>query len=137
MNVVIAGSTETPLTSIGKVLEILIQEMSRNNPKPPRILLRRGLHSAISPFEAYVAELARLSGLEVQWCYPDRRGGREGTYVRDAHMVQMADHVIAFFTPETLMAGGTGHVVQKALDKEIPVSAYEVDEDGLRWVGGG
>jgi hypothetical protein len=82
-----------------------------------------------------VAHLCDEHELEVQWCYPDPRGGREGTYVRDAHMASMADHVIAFFTPNTLMAGGTGHVVNKAIDKDIPVSAYEIDEDGLRWVG--
>jgi hypothetical protein len=50
-------------------------------------------------------------------------------------MADMADTVVAFFSPESLMTGGTGHVVEKAIDKETPVYAFEISEEGLRWEG--
>ncbi len=117
------------------IVERLVAELCHNDDEHVRILLRSPVGGPPAEFEALVAELAEGYGVPVQWCYPDRRGGREATYVRDAHMTAMADHVFAFFATETLMEGGTAHVVDKAIDKEIPVTAYEVDEDGLRWVG--
>lgn len=138
MNVVLVGSRKVPqeyAESIGRVLLRALRDNATEPEKPVRILLRKPRSDPPAPFEQSVAGIAAEIGLEVQWCKPDRRGGREGTYVRDAHMVQMADRVLAFFTPETLMSGGTGHVVEKAIDKAIPVHAFEIDENGLRWVG--
>lgn len=140
MNVVLVGNAQVPRKYAEGLARSLLETLSSSvasGSKSVRILLRRPVSAPIGPFEASVAEIADDLGLSVRWCYPDPRGGREGTYVRDAHMVQMADVVFAFFTPEALKTGGTGteHVVQKAIDKEIPVHAYEIDEDGLRWVG--
>lgn len=140
MNVCIVGSHSLPIPPLlevmDKTLDALRSAAAVASSKPPQILLRHPREGVPGPFEALVSIAANARGYDVRWCYPDRRGGREGTYVRDAHMVGMADLVLAFFTPGSLMVGGTGHVVEKALDKDIPVQAYEIDESGLRWVGG-
>jgi hypothetical protein len=134
VNIVLAGSRAIPLVSVRLIVVKLLSELVSEDPKL-RILLRHPVSASPAAFETMTADIADSLSIPVQWCYPDPRGGREGTYVRDAHMTAMADHVFAFFTPDTLMEGGTGHVVDKAIDKEIPVTAYEVDETGLRWVG--
>jgi len=136
MNVCIVGSHTLPISPLmGIVDKALDSLLVVGDPKPPQILLRRPLKATPGAFEVLVSIAANARGYDVRWCYPDRRGGREGTYVRDVHMVGMADLVLAFFTPGSLMNGGTGHVVEKAIDKDIPVQAYEIDEKGLRWVG--
>jgi hypothetical protein len=138
MNVVVVSSRKVPHKYVRSIAGVLIQALLDNATepeKPVRILLRRPITGAPAPAEGLIAEIAARLGAEYRWCYPDPRGGREGTYVRDAHMVNMADMVLAIFTPDTLMQGGTGHVVEKAIEKSVPVHAYEVDESGLRWVG--
>ena len=136
MNVCIVGSHTLPIPPLLEVMDKALDALrAAEGTKPPQILLRRPLHVAPNPFEIVMSIAAHARGYDVRWCYPDRRGGRAGTYVRDVHMVGMADLVLAFFTPGSLMNGGTGHVVQKAIDKDIPVQAYEIDEKGLRWVG--
>jgi hypothetical protein len=131
VNVVVVGNTGV---SVEKALEITAEFLSHLD-TDTRILLRSPINDPPNPLEENLARQAEDLGLEVVWCYPDRRGGREGTYVRDAHMAGMADLVLAFFLPGKVMTGGTGHVVEKALDKDIPIQAYELDESGLTWVG--
>ena len=45
-------------------------------------------------------------------------------------MVANADLVLAFFPVGEEMTGGTGHVVEAALAREVPCQAYAVDEKG-------
>lgn len=62
--------------------------------------------------------------------------GRAAVFERDYTLVDNASRVYAFFSPGGVMEGGTGHVVKAALDREIPVEAYTIDDDGhLVWVG--
>lgn len=136
MNVAVVGSRSVPTGVARKVIETLLGTLQGHTEEELRILLRHPLKRSPGPVEVIASDVANKLGITTQWCYPDeRKKGRAGAYVRDAHMVQISDMVLALFTPTTLMSGGTGHVVEKAIDKEIPVHAYEVDEDGLRWVG--
>ena len=131
MNIAIVGNRAVDLSHARPIVESYLSQVLPISPK----VLVRSRRSGLAPFESMVASIAKGLKIEVVLCKPDPRGGREGTYVRDAHMAQMADQVLAFFAPHTLMAGGTGHVVEKAIDKERPVVAYEIDATGLRWVG--
>lgn len=93
--------------------------------------LRSPLHESPQPFEALMAQVCSLMGIEVRWFRPEPDSGREGVYHRDVDMVHEADCVLAFFAGET-MSGGTEHVVEKALDQHVPVYSYGI-RDG-KWV---
>jgi hypothetical protein len=62
--------------------------------------------------------------------FPSNGFGREGVYHRDYALVEAATRVIAFFTLDGFMTGGTGHVVKAAMDRGIPVEAYALTDDG-------
>lgn len=85
-------------------------------------------------FERTVAEICYHNGYPVVWHQPEP-GGRGAVFVRDYHMVESCDSVIAFFSEGNIMAGGTGHVVDAALAKEIPVAAWEIGRSGFYHVG--
>jgi len=56
---------------------------------------------------------------------------RARVYLRDLEYVRKADLVLAYFsTTET--SGGTGHVVEKAIDQDVPVYSWGLD--GTRFV---
>ena len=55
---------------------------------------------------------------------------QHNNYDRDRSMVRDADLVMAFFPDEAFMEGGTGHVVQCALEEDIPVEAWAMKYDG-------
>lgn len=75
-----------------------------------------------------VARLAVPLRVEVEWCRPE--GNEKGnTFIRDVEMVSRADFVIAFFTTEQ-MDGGTGHLVETAMAKGIPVEGWWIDSEG-------
>jgi hypothetical protein len=57
-------------------------------------------------------------------------GGSAAGYFRDVKMCQEASEVFAFFAPDKLMQGGTGHVAICALRQGLPVHAFELDDDG-------
>jgi hypothetical protein len=94
------------------------------------ILLRRPRNPSIpaGTFELIAARIAQDRGLEVEWFEPEP-GGREQVYRRDFELVGAADRVEAFFSSNE-MNGGTGHVVEAALSKGIPVFAWCVAERG-------
>jgi hypothetical protein len=98
------------------------------------ILLRKPLRRPPRPFEGLVALLAQAMGFEVTWHAP-APGGRAMVFLRDVEMVTKSDQVIAFFSEKDVMSGGTGHVVEKALDQQRPVRAYAIMGDQLRLVG--
>jgi hypothetical protein len=62
-------------------------------------------------------------------------GGREENFKRDVSLVDYADRVEAFFDPEHVMEGGTGHVVEVAQRMRKPVRAWTVDGEELVLVG--
>jgi hypothetical protein len=88
------------------------------------ILLRRGNQRDPGLFETVMAKLALTHlWLDVRWMRPDPEQGRSAVFLRDVEMVKEADLVLAFLSSDT-MTGGTGHVVEKAMELDIPVYAY-------------
>jgi hypothetical protein len=79
-----------------------------------------------------IAGMARspyLPPFTVEWFYPEA-GGRDQTYRRDFEFVEAADQVLAFFDAGAVMEGGTAHVVEAALMRGIPVTAWSIDQLG-------
>jgi hypothetical protein len=122
---VIVGSRG--LTSIPAHILAYISKLDGKN----TIGLRCPLYEPPQPFESLLAQVCNLMGIEVRWYQPELDSGREGVYYRDIDMVRDADCVLAFFAGET-MIGGTEHVVEKALDQQVPVYSYGI-RDG-KWV---
>jgi hypothetical protein len=91
------------------------------------VLLRRGMKSAPGAFERLVAELCRQSDhLEYRWLMPEPGRGPGAAFDRDNEMVRLSDLVLAFFAPGHVMEGGTGHVVETAIDRNVPVYSYAI-----------
>jgi hypothetical protein len=84
-----------------------------------------------SPTEEWVAEICRVSGTDLHSFHTD-----EGckAFERDRQMVEGTHRVIAFFPEERFMEGGTGHVVQCALEAEVPTEAWAQTDDGLELI---
>lgn len=79
--------------------------------------------------EDVAAMMAVNHGFPVEWFEPEP-GGREQTYIRDFELVQSADRVVAYFDSENVMGGGTAHVVEAAMMRDIPVEAWSIDDKG-------
>ena len=77
-----------------------------------------------------MSEWCRQFGhLQHRWVMPEVGGGSGAVFNRDTELVQSADLVLAFF-PDTGLDGGTGHVVERAIDVGTPVYSYTLNEDG-------
>lgn len=92
------------------------------------------------PFERDVADLCDALNIPVEWHAPAPtilNPGRVSVYIRDIDMVAKASLVLLFFTKEDAEDGysGTHHLMDKALDQNIPMYAYIVANDGFvsRW----
>lgn len=124
MKACIAGSRALELD--GHVAQIVLEELLRLGDRGfTEILVREPLHSPLRPFEALVASLGNVLSLTVT-SYQPEPGGRAQVFLRDVEMVQDADEVVAFFPADAEMSGGTGHVVEKALDQKRRVRAYAI-----------
>ena len=100
-------------------------------------LLRRPMDEDPSPIEKLIADLCPTLGIGVEWHSPEP-GGRTATFLRDLAMIERSDALIVYFDPKHIMEGGTGHLADKALERDMPVWAYSWDEEhGLEWVGEG
>src|SRR5678815_529380 len=123
LRVALAGNSDLPLDRTARhVVPWLV--------KAGTVFLRHPKTRGRKPggFEQMVAKLAAALDVEVVWCRPE--GSDKGnTYIRDVDMVSRSDFVIAFFTTE-VMDGGTGHVVEAAMSKAIPVEGWWIDSDG-------
>jgi hypothetical protein len=123
LKIALAGNSDLPLDRTARhVVPWLL--------KAGTVLLRhpktRG--RPIGGFERMTAKIAETLGVEVEWCVPE--GSEKGnTFTRDLDMVGKADFVICFFTTDQ-MDGGTGHVVEAAMAKGIPVQGWWIDADG-------
>jgi hypothetical protein len=104
-------------------------------PEHSEIQLRKPTTRPARVFEMTVAVCALTLGHSVQWWEPGP-GGRQATFLRDVAMVEASDEVIAYFTEDEEMTGGTGHVVEKALDRARLCRAYSIVDGDLKWVGG-
>jgi hypothetical protein len=131
MKVAIVGSRTLDL----EMVSIPLLDTLTKLPFGAEVLVRSG-NLEMQAFEQLTFRLCAALSIPVAIRTPDLGTGRAGVFDRDIRMVEESDAVIAFFDPEHVMLGGTGHVVEKAIDKEKPTYAYEVDADGLRWVGG-
>jgi hypothetical protein len=132
VNVVIAGSRRLPA---GQAPRLLIRFLAAL-PADACILLRKGAYTEPGRFERDVENLCSILHMDWEWCVPVPTGttvGRAAVYYRDIEMVDRADLVLLFFSPDEAHDGysGTAHLMDKALDAARPVYAYTVAEDGL------
>lgn len=139
MKVALVGSSTLDMS---KAAGPLLSEMTKLEPGTT-VLLRRPAHfgEPIGAFEQLAAKLCTALGdLAVSWYEPDIEEfeGRAATYERDIRMARDAEKVVAFFPEGKTMTGGTGHVVEKFLDRGKDTECFEVYEDGdYVWTGGG
>lgn len=136
MKVLFAGSRSLELN--GRVAAHLFAKLHGlyDPARPVTVLLRKPTARPLRPFEALVSSIATALGYEVKTFSPGP-GGRAATFSRDVEAVAAADRVIAYFPADDEMEGGTGHVVDKALDQERPCEAYVLDGDEIRLFGSG
>ena len=106
----------------------------QGQPADSTLILRRGNKSDPGLFEQVMAKLAQTLWLSVEWSMPDPELGRSGTFVRDVELVRKVDLVLAYFDT-TEMSGGTAHVVEKAIDQDVPVFAWGLTKKGFVRVG--
>ena len=131
MKVVVVASSSLALTPpVGMAVVALIRGLGfgdelavrapRSGPPP-------------SPVEQAACALAIQEGRKVLFVAP-RGSGRDATFRRDYELVEGACQVHAFFPRGSFMEGGTAHVVHAAVQKGIPVAAWDVDEHGITLV---
>jgi hypothetical protein len=93
------------------------------------VILRRGLKAKPGRFERMVAAWCKEMGHpEVYWALPDPSLGSAQVFTRDRDMVSGADIVLAFFSEGHVMEGGTGHVVEAAIDHNVPTYSFTLGE---------
>lgn len=132
MKVALVGSRAVDVREIsGHLLKTLV-----SFPEGTIVLLRKGRTTPPGDFEVFTQALCLQLGINFEWCQPDE-GGREAVYLRDIEMVTKADAVVAYFDADSVLSGGTGHVVEKAMDADKPVYAYAPSgQNTVDWVGG-
>ena len=131
MNVAMGGSRSLVLTA--DVAKQILRHMSQLPPHT-KILLRRGSSTEVNPIERLIADLSGTLDIEFEWCVPEGFG-RAATFARDVTMVERSDALIVYFDEDHLMEGGTGHLVEKAIDRDTPTWAYSFGEDGMQRIG--
>lgn len=131
MRVVIAGSRALPGGQAPRLLIRFLAALSDDD----RVMLRRGANTPMAHFESDVVNLCDL--LHLTWDYwapkpTEKNPGRVSVFIRDIEMIDKADLVLLFITPQEAEEGysGTMHLMEKALDMDRPVYAYSVAEDG-------
>jgi hypothetical protein len=88
------------------------------------VLLRCPRKGSIeNPFEFAIHLMCKQLVIPVELRVPEA-GGRDQVFHRDIEMVAKSDLVICVFSEADPMGGGTGHVVEKAIDRGVPVYAY-------------
>ena len=129
----IAGSRKLPE---GKAPFMLIRFLG-GLPDDAVVMLRCPYTEGRLPgaFEKDVDALCDALNIPVEWHAPEPTilsPGRASVYIRDIDMVAKADLVLLFFTTEDALYGysGTTHLQDKALDQNIPMYAYRVENDG-------
>lgn len=108
----------------------LLYFLTDGSDKDTTVYLRRGLKSKPGMFERLVSQWCREMGHpEVRWILPDPELGAAQVFMRDSDLVRASDLVLAFFEPGAAMTGGTGHVVERAIDTGVPVYSWTVADD--------
>lgn len=107
------------------VVPQVLLDFLRNGVPRATVHMRRGLKSNPGTFEQIVAEWCRRWWhLDYRWEIPLAEDGPGSVFQRDARLVAQADLVLAFFAPYHAMTGGTGHVVERAIDRDVPVYSF-------------
>lgn len=121
MNVAVIGSRSFPVRQgAGYIFEIV----STLHPGSDKLLNRPS--EGVDYLAGVMAE-----ALDIEVVTFRSAGGREANFRRDVDLVEYADRIEAFFDPEHIMEGGTGHVVEVALRANKPVRAWTVEDDVL------
>ena len=131
MNVTVVGSRTLELENVAMHL---LQKLAAL-PIEVKVYLRRPREGEPEAFEVMAFKLCESLSIPVEWRISEP-GGRVAVFLRDSQMVKDSDAVIAYFDEDHLMSGGTGHVVECAINEEKPVYAYTYDEKGVRWAAG-
>jgi hypothetical protein len=121
--IVVAGSSDLMLTE-----DMLVRLTSLISTTESVGIRSSQMGIPSSPIEGLAQLLCLSLGKQFRTYAPTSQ--RAGVYNRDIGMVRQASAVFAVFSPDRVMEGGTGHVVKAALDAEVPVEAYTLDEDG-------
>jgi len=113
-----------------EIISIALSRIIDTDPVIPLgVRVPRGSDEPTTPLERFVAEVGPSLGRVIKRCRADTNK-RGDVYRRDYEMVEHSVAVLAFFAPDQEMEGGTGHVVQAALARNIPVEAYRMAETG-------
>lgn len=131
MIIVFVGSRTLRLE---KVANHLLQKLA-SLPIEVKVLLRGPREGVPEAFELLCYSLCQTLAIAVEWRRSEP-GGRVAVFGRDEKMVRDADAVVAYFDEEHIMLGGTGHVVECAMNGDTPVYAYTYDDRGVRWTLG-
>lgn len=127
LKIVIAGSRALPKGVAPRLLFEFLEKL----PEDTRILLRQSASGIINPFEMHVMTLVDMVGLSVRWCQPNlkRHAGRRSVWFRDVDMIAEADLCLCYYTSDQIGddRSGTVALVDKAMQLEVPVYAYEID----------
>lgn len=107
-----------------------ISKKLKKLPEGSTVLVRRPRQSKMNTFERWVVELCDALDIPVRFCTPDSND-RSAVFRRDYEMVEAADYVEAYFSPDRIMEGGTGHVVEAALSREKAVYAWVFTNRGV------
>lgn len=119
---------------LGRLPKQLLSMMQLTFPSPAVVLLRHPLtKDKAEPFEQMVAKACDFFGILYGWMRPEP-GGRGKVYERDVNMVGRSDLVLAFFADD-VMTGGTEHIIEKAMDQDVPHYAYGIRDDQLVLLG--
>lgn len=120
-------------SALGVVPDQLLYFIGDALPNNSRVFLRRGMKGAPGSFERLVFEWCRqFNHVEPRWVIPDFESGPGAVFNRDNEMVRGSDLVLAFFAPGRMMEGGTGHVVESAIDQGVPVYSFELGDSLVR-----
>lgn len=128
--VVVADRTLSPSSEL---LQTIAGELMSGSSS--RVRVRSTLsHKVTSPLEQAVCDLVqalqdRQYDVDVEYVSP-QGNRRNHVYARDHVLVRGAHKVLAYFSHTRFMYGGTGHVVESALAKNVPVRAYLVGPHG-------
>lgn len=98
-----------------------------------------------SAIETFVMKVAEMWGKDTYYYRPSDaassarsgvpRSQRTKNYIRDIVLVDGCDEIVAFFDPERVMEGGTGHIIEAALRMDKPCRAYTIRNGRLEEVG--
>lgn len=125
MRVGFAGTTNFMTMRVAAELASKIEALPSN----ATVVVRKARVAPIGLFEGVVVALAKQHDHMVWLCQPDGNG-RAAVYKRDYELVENIDRLEAYFAPDRVMEGGTGHLVESAMARNIPVYAWTVSERG-------